>query len=194
MRLTAICLMIPLGILIVGCFSRGTLTRPNSQITIFDVQLAFPMRDYHRKGMVISAAQANKLKEFYGQEVFKTGETLVYYTVKPLKHRGRALQLLGEVIKIEGEEIGVLVGLRKGTIKDVSLRKGDAVKAFPGMEEFLSQFVRKDMGSSFELVIRPEDLLALPFKLKPIPGYRVASKRLADLLQKMVVIAEVLRL
>ena len=160
----AICLAILLEYLMVGCFPRTAINRPDPQITIFDVQLAYPMMDYHTNELVISSTETIKLREFYGQDIFKAGETLVYYTVDPLKHRGRALQVLGEVIEIDKEDIGIMVGLRKGVIKDVILRKGDIKKAPPGLEEFLSQFKGRGMNSSFELITRPEDLLSTDFR------------------------------
>ena len=194
MKPKEICLIILMGLLQGGCLAGTTLTRPDPQITIFDVQLAYPMMDYHTNELVISSTETIKLREFYGQDIFKAGETLVYYTVDPLKHRGRALQVLGGVIEIDKEDIGIMVGLRKGVIKDVILRKGDIKKAPPGLEEFLSQFKGRGMNSSFELITRPEDLLSLHSKLRPIPGYYEASNRIADLLRKIVIIAGVLKL
>lgn len=70
----------------------------------------------------------------------------------------------------------------------------DAATVLPGIEEYLSQFKGRSMGSSFELANKPEDLLTSPSKLRPIAGYHEASKLLADLLRRIVIIAGVLNL
>ncbi len=192
MRL-ALAYSIILEFLVMGGQARAA-AQPPPQITIFDVKLAYPMMNYQVKELVISPAQAEKLKELYGKEVFKVGEILSYYAVEPIKHRGQGFQVWGEVIDLEGKEIGVLVALHRGVIKEVSLRKGDAPKALPGIEAFLSQFKGRGMNSSFELATKPEDLLTLPPKLKPIPGPQETLKRLADLLRKGVILAGTLEL
>lgn len=149
------------AVLMVGFSASMSIAQTPSRLTQQDCRLFFPSAkssEYTRtlaSGILYTEAWEQGSwgppEEFYG-----------YVFLKSLQYKGKTINLLAGVT-------------RKGEIIGVCVRGIDGVD-----ENFLAQFKGKTLKDSFDLVQKPEDLLSVPIKIKPMQGNLALSENIAQ--------------
>lgn len=122
------------------------------------------------------------------------GDLIAYYDVRPQSKRpiGEFGKVFLEKVTTPEGDLEIIVSVRNGVVQEIEVKHEKGTYAFPS--EFRDQFVGRGLEQSFEVGTSPEDFHRIPTPLIPMTGNLELSRMIADVVHKILVVADVLNL
>ncbi|MCF6155084.1 MAG: hypothetical protein E3K36_07485 [Candidatus Brocadia sp.] len=165
------------------------------EMTLYEIKKQHPYLWVEKHHVYLSEQQMNELTR-QGIEIGEGERTVVYYSMTT--RRGRSEVEKAFPVRGEGEHgpFELIVDIERTiAIQEIHIVKNPADRdGNPVIDnDFIEQFIGKDVTSSFEVIKGSEDVFTTPTKIRSIRNAPITSERIAKELRKCLAVAKILK-
>lgn len=165
------------------------------ELSLYEIRKDHPYQWVEKHHVQLTDQQIDELAR-HGIEIGEHEKTIVYYSMTT--RRGRSEVEKAFLVQGEGEcgHFKLMVDIER-TIKIEEIHIIENPAGHTGTHcinnDFLEQFIGKDLTFSFELAKESDDPITAPTKIKPIGMAPITSEKIVKELEKWLVIAKILK-
>ncbi|GAN34902.1 MAG: hypothetical protein DYG83_09370 [Candidatus Brocadia sp. AMX2] len=165
------------------------------ELNLYEIRKNHPYQWVEKHHVQLTDQQKNELAQ-HGIEIGESEETIVYYSMTT--RRGRSEVEKAFLAQGEGEcgHFKLMVDIERSiTIEEIHIIENPADQTGTHCinNDFLEQFIGKDLNSSFEVAKEPGDTRTTPDRIRPIKNAPITSEKIAKELRKWLVISKILK-
>ncbi|HHT9108887.1 MAG TPA: hypothetical protein ACFYD9_09590 [Candidatus Wunengus sp. YC64] len=178
--------------LLCGCAETPHLNH-EQELTLYEIRKDHPFGWIERQHVRLTDRELDEIAR-YGVIIGADERTVVYYSMTRRRGRGE----IGKAFLVKGKgehgHFELVVDIDGNRIQEIHIVKNpfDCTGQSVINEDFIEQFIGKELTDSFELARASEDVLTTPNKIKPIKMAPITSEMIAKELRKWLVIDKIL--